>query len=86
MEMNVSLTNWLIAFLPLALLLVLMLGRKWGAAEAGPVSWMAAVAMAWFFFDTPVDVIGYESVKGTWSAVTVLYVVWASILIYEVTH
>lgn len=86
MEMNVSLTNWIIAFLPLALLLLLMLGRKWGAAEAGPVSWLAAVGMAIFFFDTPMDVIGYESVKGTWSAVTVLYVVWASILIYEVTH
>ena len=86
METNVSLTNWIIAFSPLALLLVLMLARKWGAAEAGPVSWLAAVAMAWFFFDAPVEVIGYESIKGTWSAVTVLYVVWASILIYEVTH
>src|SRR5690606_27682790 len=85
MEMHASLTNWLLAFLPLLFLLVLMLARGWGAAEAGPVSWIAAVLMAWFFFDTPVDVIGYESVKGTWSAVTVLYVVWASILIYEVT-
>lgn len=86
MDSNVSLTNWLLAFLPLLILLVLMLGRKWGAAEAGPVSWLAAVGMAWFFFDTPAEVIGYESVKGTWSAITVLYVVWASILIYEVTH
>lgn len=86
MNMTVSATNWMMAFAPLLFLLVLMLGRKWGAAEAGPVSWIAAVAMAWFFFDTPTDVIGYESVKGTWSAVTVLYVVWASILIYEVTH
>lgn len=86
METHVSLTNWLLAFLPLLFLLVLMLARQWGAAEAGPVSWIGAVVVAWFFFDTPVDVIGYESVKGTWSAVTVLYVVWASILIYEVTH
>ncbi len=86
MNMTVTATNWLIAFSPLLFLLILMLGRKWGAAEAGPVSWIAAVAVAWFFFDTPTDVIGYESVKGTWNAVTVLYVVWASILIYEVTH
>ncbi len=86
MNMTVSATNWLIAFLPLLFLLVLMLWRKWGAAEAGPLSWLAAVAMAWLFFDTPATIIGYESIKGTWSAVTVLYVVWASILIYEVTH
>lgn len=86
MDMNVTATNWLLAFAPLLVLLVLMLGRKWGAAEAGPVSWIAAVMVAWFFFGTSAEVIGYESVKGTWSAVTVLYVVWASILIYEVTH
>ncbi len=86
MNIDISITNWLIAFMPLLVLLALMLGRKWGVAEAGSVSWIAAVAMAWYFFDTPADVIGYESVKGTWSAVTVLYVVWASIMIYEVTH
>lgn len=84
--MTVTLTSWLIAFMPLLILLVLMLGCRWGVAAAGPVSWLAALAMAWYFFDTPMDVIGYESVKGTWSAVTVLYVVWSSILIYEVTH
>ncbi|MFC4929118.1 L-lactate permease [Massilia sp. GCM10023247] len=86
MKMTVSAINWLIAFSPLLFLLVLMLWRKWGAAEAGSLSWLAAVAMGWFFFDTSAAVIGYESIKGTWSAVTVLYVVWASILIYEVTH
>ncbi len=86
MNLTISATNWIVAFLPLFILLVLMLGRRWGAAEAGPVSWLTAAAMALFFFDTPLEVIGYESVKGTWSAVTVLYVVWASILIYEVTH
>ncbi|CAL62613.1 Putative lactate permease [Herminiimonas arsenicoxydans] len=86
MNMTVSATNWLMAFLPLLFLLALMLGRKWGVAEAGSVAWLAAAATAWFFFDTPAEVIGYETVKGTWSAAKVLYVVWASILIYEVTN
>ncbi len=86
MNMSINVTNWIIAFLPLFFLLVMMLGRRWGAAEAGSLSWLVAVGVAWYFFDTPSDVLGYESVKGTWSAVTVLYVVWASILIYEVTH
>lgn len=86
MDMSVTVVSWLLAFFPLLVLLVLMLGWRWGAAEAGPVSLLIAGAMAWFYFQTPIDAIGYESVKGTWSAVTVLYVVWASILIYEVAH
>lgn len=86
MDMSVTGMSWLIAFTPLLILLLLMLALKWGAAEAGPVSLLAAVIMAWTYFETPTSAIAYESVKGTWSAVTVLYVVWASILIYEVTH
>ena len=67
MNMTVTVTNWLMAFLPLLFLLALMLGRKWGVAEAGSVAWLAAAATAWFFFDTPAEVIGYETVKGTWN-------------------
>ena len=35
MNMSINVTNWIIAFLPLFFLLVMMLGRRWGAAEAG---------------------------------------------------
>lgn len=86
MDLPVTLSSWLLAFLPLAALLVLMLGAKWGVAEAGPVAWLIAIGVAILYFDAPMDLVGYESVKGSWSAVTVLYVVWASILIYEVTN
>lgn len=85
MDIPVTMASWSLAFFPLAVLLILMLVAKWGAAEAGPVSWLVAVLMAVFFFEAPLEVIGFESVKGTWSAVTVLFVVWASIMIYEVT-
>lgn len=86
MEIPVTLTSWSFAFLPLAVLLLLMLGARWGVAEAGATAWLCAVVTAVAYFDMPFDAIGFESVKGTWSAVTVLYVVWASILVYEVTR
>src|SRR5699024_9789955 len=86
MDLPVTLSSWLLAFIPLAALLVLMLGAKWGVAEAGPVAWLIAIGVAFFYFDAPIELIGYESIKGTWSAITVLYVVWASIMIYEVTN
>lgn len=45
-----------------------------------------ALAIAFFYFGAPLDVIGYENAKGIWSALTVLYGVWASILVYEVSE
>ena len=86
MTLSVTATSWLLAFIPMLILLVLMLGFKWGVSDAGPISWLLAAAIAFFYLDTSVATVGYESVKGTWSAITVLYVVWASILIYEVTR
>lgn len=86
MDLTVSWTSWLLAFVPLAGLLIFMLWWRWGAAEAGPVAWIVAVIVGWTYFEMPAEAIGYETAKGAWSALTVLYVVWASILVYEVTH
>ena len=86
MELGVNVWTWLLAFFPLALLLVMMIGRQWGAAEAGPLAWIVAVVVAAIVFGMPFTAIGLESVKGTWSAITILYVVWPAILIYEVTR
>ena len=86
MTLDITWISWGLAFLPLAILLLLMLGANWGAAEAGPLSWLVALVIAFFYFDAPLDVIGFENAKGIWSALTVLYVVWASILLYEVSH
>ncbi len=86
MTLDISWLSWSLAFLPLAILLLLMLGANWGAAEAGPPAWIAALLVAFFYFDAPIEVIGFENAKGIWSALTVLYVVWASILVYEVSN
>ena len=84
--MHVDLLVWALAFLPLALLLFVMILRRWGAAEAGALGWLTAVVIAIFVFDMSVRAIGLQSVKGTVDALTILYVVWPAILIYEVTR
>jgi lactate permease len=86
MTLDVSWLSWGLAFLPLAVLLLLMLAASWGAAEAGPVAWAAAVLVGFLIFQAPIEVLGFESARGVWSALTVLYVVWCSILLYEVSH
>src|SRR5690625_2086300 len=83
---EVSLLSWIVAFLPLAILLALMLGRGWGADSAGPVSFLIAVLVAFMMFGANTEILGFEIARGIYSSITVLYVVWASILLYEVTH
>src|SRR5690606_9681428 len=86
MTLDIPWISWGLGFLPLGLLLLRLLGANWGAAEAGPLSWLVALVIAFFYFEAPLDVIGFESAKGIWSALTVLYVVWASIFLCEVSH
>ncbi len=86
MDMPVTVLNWTLAFLPIALLLFMMIARRWGAAEAGPLAWITAAAVAFAVFQMPLSDVGLQSVKGTWDALTILYVVWPAILIYEVTR
>lgn len=86
MDIPLGIWTWALAFLPLAILLFVMIARRWGAAEAGPFSWIVAAAIAMLMFETQLADIGLHSVKGAWDALTVLYVVWPAILIYEVTR
>lgn len=84
--MQINLWTWALAFTPLALLLFVMILRRWGAAEAGALGWLTAAVIAIFVFDMSTRAVGLQSVKGTVDALTILYVVWPAILIYEVTR
>ncbi len=86
MEDYVSGLNWLVAFLPIAVLLLLMIVFRWGAAEAGPIGWAIATVAALTIYRAPLNLVALESVKGLWSAFLILYIVISAILIYEVTQ
>ncbi len=57
LELNI--TNWLLAFLPLFLLLVTMVGFKWSAPKAGILAWVVAGFCGWLFF-------GADGFLGLW--------------------
>jgi len=79
--------NWLFAFLPIVILLVLLVKFRWGAAEAGAFTWFLVVLISVFVYKTSIHTLALETVKGVWSAVfSILVVVWPAILIYEVTY
>jgi len=83
----VTLLHWSAAFIPILVLLILLVKYRWGAAEAGAVTWFIVALVAVTLYRTPWDTLALETVKGVWSAIfSILVVVWPAILIYEVTR
>lgn len=75
---------WGAAILPIIVLMFLMLKLNWGATKAAPVGLLIALVTGVVLYKGTAAVIGWEVVKGLWSAFTVILVVWPAILIYEV--
>ncbi len=75
---------WIMAFLPIVVLLVLMMKFKWGATEAAPVGLMITIFTGMTLFKADVQLIASESAKGIWNAMIILLIVWTAILMYQV--
>jgi len=80
-----GLVPWLIALLPIVVLLVLLVGLRWKGIEAGPLGMITAALVALLAFQTPLETLAVAGGKGLWDAVFILYVVWAALLLYLVT-
>ena len=78
------LTTWLLAALPVLLLVLLILGFGWSAARAGPAGWVAAAAVAWLRFGAGIDVLAVAQAKAFFLALDVLLIVWAAYFLYRV--
>jgi len=78
------LTSWLLAALPILLLVVLILGFGWSAARAGPAGWLAAALVAWLSYGARADVLAVAQAKAFFLAVDVLLIVWSAYLLYRV--
>lgn len=84
-QVPVDLLRWLLAILPVVVLLVFLVPLRWRAPEAGPIAMFTAAAVAVFAFRTPWDTLAVASAKGVWDAVFILYVIWPALLLYQIT-
>ncbi|SDK94262.1 L-lactate permease [Natronincola ferrireducens] len=86
MSISINLFMWVVAFLPIIVLLLLMVKFQWGAAEAAPVGLLTSLIVSITLYKANWELIALESAKGIWNAFTILIVIWPAILIYEVTN
>jgi lactate permease len=81
-ELNV--VNWILASLPVALLVVTIMWRKWSAPRAGGAAWLLAFALAIPVFGADIDHIAIASAKGLSLAIFVLSIVWTSVYMFNI--
>jgi lactate permease len=79
-----SVVNWLLAFLPIAVVLVLMVGFRWGGSRAGPAGWVVALSVAWLRFGAGLEVLVYSQLRGILLTLYVLYIIWMALVLYRV--
>ena len=78
--------KWLCAFSPIAVVLVLMIGLKWGGGRAGAAGWFTALIVSVIFFGADATLLAYAQTKGILLAIYVLYIVWMALVLYNVVQ
>lgn len=76
----------LLAALPLAVVLYLMIGRNWSGSQAGPMGWLTAVLVALFVFGGNVSLLFVSVGKAVLLSLYVLYIIWMALLLYHVVN
>lgn len=82
-QLPVNLLYWLLALVPLATLLVLLVGLKWKAAQAASGGLFVTVLLALLVFRTGPFAIAVAAGKGIWDSLFILLVIWPALLLYE---
>ncbi len=84
-QLPVDILSWLMALLPIIVLLVLLVGLGWTAPQAGSLGMFVAAGVALFVFRTPIETLAVATGKGIWDAIFILYVIWPALWLYQVT-
>ncbi len=71
----------LIAFVPIAIIFILMVGFRWGATKAMPVAFVVAALLAIFVWKTPMNWILAASVNGVGIAIQILLIVFGALAV-----
>jgi lactate permease len=75
---------FILAIIPILLILILMVGLRWGAVQAGLAGYLSALAIASLFFGARLRLLFYSHVRALILSLDVLLVIWAAFLLFRV--
>lgn len=84
--MDLTLGSWILALLPVLVLLSGLLWLKWDAAQVGSVSWFAAMVIAFAYFGADWRLLALANSKGMSLALFVVLIIWGAVLLYNVVE
>lgn len=70
-----------LAFMPILVVLVLMIGLGWSARQALPFSLALAILLSSFVWRVPLPIIGAALLQGVWIALSILWIVFGALLL-----
>jgi lactate permease len=86
MQLSLSLWNWLLALLPVLVVVVLMLVLRWGGSRAGGLGWFTAVIVAVLAFGAGFELLAYAQVKAILLSLDVLFIIWTALLLFNIAR
>lgn len=86
MKIPVNAFMWIIAFLPIVVLLLLMIKFRWGATNAALAGLILTIITGIFIYKGSIQTILIEVKKGIWNALPIILIIWTAILLYQVAR
>src|SRR5699024_11462410 len=83
---EMSLVTWILALLAVVVVLALMMVFKMSGARAGFISWLVALAVVFFAFGGGAEVLAAGTLKGLWTTIFVLFIIWSSMYMYNIVE
>lgn len=71
----------LLALLPVAIVGIFLVGLRWPASRAMPLSWLCAVLLALFFWQVPGSRVAAASVRGWLICLELLFIIFGAVLL-----
>ena len=81
--MKITVLTWCVSFLPILLLIMLLAVFRVSTARAAGVTLLLTVLSALVVYKADIQLVLFESLKGVWSTVTILYIIFPALLLYE---
>jgi lactate permease len=75
---------FVLALLPIALIVILMIGFRWGAVQAGGVGYLSALLISVLAFGAGPQLLAYAHTRALILALDVLIIIWGAFLLYRV--
>jgi lactate permease len=76
--------QFLLSLTPVVIILILMVGFRWGAARAGGAGYLSAFLVAVLFFGAGPGLLAVAHTKALLLTLDVLLIIWAAFLLYRV--